>query len=261
MERFSFYIQKDGCNFKYARGESSRVGKEFHSYHEIIYFMGERALLFSETGKTQILPGNLILIPAHTYHSLQILGNPTAYHRCLFHFSVGEEWAPLASECMRSLRVISETDRVGELIRQLADLSQEPASDAKAKMMLQAVLAMLLYELPKDPKTPMTPIDPLVQKTLEKISVDLCKELSVEGLARNLNVSSSTLSHTFRKELHISVYRYIQKKRLAMAAQRLELGELAATVCAECGFRDYSNFYRQYKKEYGCSPSEKSRVK
>jgi AraC-like DNA-binding protein len=52
----------------------------------------------------------------------------------------------------------------------------------------------------------------------------------------------------------ISVYRYIMIKRLLMARQLLAAGEPAGQVCANCGFSDYTSFYRAFKTEYGISP-------
>ena len=42
------YIVNDTITFKYAKGVSSEIGKEFHAFHEIIYFMGGNAKFISE---------------------------------------------------------------------------------------------------------------------------------------------------------------------------------------------------------------------
>ena len=52
----------------------------------------------------------------------------------------------------------------------------------------------------------------------------------------------------------IGVYRYIMLKRLLIAKQMLTDGTPPGEVFSLCGFRDYTNFYRAFKAEYGISP-------
>ncbi|MBQ9922513.1 MAG: helix-turn-helix transcriptional regulator, partial [Clostridia bacterium] len=56
-----------------------------------------------------------------------------------------------------------------------------------------------------------------VSSALAVIDEKYAENLSVEKIAGLLYVSPSTLAHKFNKELNISVYRYITKKRLSVA--------------------------------------------
>ena len=80
------FIKDDSITFKYAKGKSSETGKEFHAYHEIIYFMGGNAKFISENVQIDLKPNTLIVIPCETYHQMQITGSQNHYHRCVFHF-------------------------------------------------------------------------------------------------------------------------------------------------------------------------------
>ena len=53
-----------------------------------------------------------------------------------------------------------------------------------------------------------------------------------------------------------SVHRYILQKRLIMARQMMASGRPTSEVYQHCGFGDYSNFYRAFRKEYQISPRE-----
>ena len=81
-------------------------------------------------------------------------------------------------------------------------------------------------------------------------------DLSLELLASKFYVSKYHLSHEFGKAMGTGVYRYIMLKRLLVARQLLLKGMSAGEVCSKCGFKDYTNFYRAFKDEYGISPSE-----
>ena len=80
---------------------------------------------------------------------------------------------------------------------------------------------------------------------------------TVEEIANHCNVSLSLLSHIFKKEMNISPYKYALKKRLINARRKINAGELSTSVAVECGWNDYSGFYKQYIKTFGVPPSSK----
>jgi AraC-like DNA-binding protein len=90
---------------------------------------------------------------------------------------------------------------------------------------------------------------------VEYINGHLSESLTVAGIAKRLNISPSLLSHAFKNEMNIAPYRYILKKRLVLAQHKIARGESATAAAIECGFGDYSGFYKQYKKTFGTSPS------
>ena len=257
MEPFKREINADTLRFKYEKGISSRTGREIHPYYEIILFFGERAELFSDLGHTAILPNTLIVIPKETYHQLNIIGDPHAYHRCVLHFSASEEMRALIEQSMTSLFVCEVGESVALLFQKLIKTAESDWDEETKGLLLRACLPLLLSELSQNEGSVTPLLDPVARGSLAYINAHLGEELSVAIVARQLNVSPSLLSHAFKKEMNISFYQYVLKKRLTKAFRRIRRGEAAAMVAADCGFCDYSNFYRQYKKAFGCAPSVK----
>lgn len=70
-------------------------------------------------------------------------------------------------------------------------------------------------------------------------------------------ISPSSLSHIFKEEMNIPLHKFIMKKRLINAYHKIQSGEKATVAAAESGFNDYSGFYKQYKKMFNVTPSEK----
>lgn len=255
MKNFDYRINSDPVRFKYAKGVSLRTGREFHPYHEIILFLGERAELFSDSGHTPVEANTLIVIPRETYHQLNIVGDPEAYHRCVIDFPDIPALQSLINGSITRLCVSKVSREIEFLFQKLINAANGTVDGETAALLLTSCLPILLSELPREGSDWQSNLPPIAERCLSYIHRHLSEELSVERVARELNVSSSLLSHSFKREMNISFYQYVLKKRLTLAFQRIKEGEPAAFVAQGCGFRDYSNFYRQYKKAFGVAPS------
>lgn len=86
------------------------------------------------------------------------------------------------------------------------------------------------------------------------VNENLTKDLSVEEIASFVHLSPSQLSRVFKRLSGTSVYEYILSKRLILFHEKLKTGIGVQEASVECGFRDYSAFYRLYKKRFGVSP-------
>lgn len=144
--------------------------------------------------------------------------------------------------------------RMGELVREY--YSNEYGSDLSAYgLFLQLMVQlnrMALFSAAQPEETEA--MSALVERALIYIADHLSENLKVEQIASALFVSKYYLSHTFTREVGVSIYRYIMMRRLLMARQLLIAGEPAGQVSQSCGFSDYASFYRAFKSEYGTSP-------
>ncbi len=72
---------------------------------------------------------------------------------------------------------------------------------------------------------------------------------------RTFFISRTTLYALFRETTGSCIHEYITLKRLMMARELLAAGEQPTGVYLKCGFKDYSTFYRAYKKRFSESPA------
>lgn len=247
---FRYYIRSEDTVFKYALGPSDETGREFHDFYELILFLGGEAELISEHLHTPLAPGNLLVIPKETYHQVRITGAQEDYLRCTLSFYQ----LPQGFRLFGPVRLLSCDSELDFLFQKLQSCAQ--TCTPHASNVLQAVTTLLLCRL----DTHTAPIQNITNLQLHNILMyihqHIGEKLTLGGIAKANHLSESSLSHLFKEALNISVYQYILKKRLSLARQRISTGESAVTAAAECGFRDYSGFYRQYKKAFHRTPSE-----
>ena len=252
-ESFRYYTKAENVIFKYALGPSDETGKEFHEFHEIILFLGGEAELICETLRTKLTPGTVLLIPRETYHQVQITGRQEDYLRCtISFFRLSPALCLPAQVCL-----LDNEPEVMFLFRKLIKSAYHPTYLAATE--LEAALALILCRLLSDctPYNPHAGQSTRISSVIAYINKNIGRELSLKEIAHCNHLSESSLSHLFKKELRISVYQYILKKRLSLARQKINAGVPAMTAAAECGFKDYSGFYRQYKKAFHRAPSER----
>ncbi len=96
--------------------------------------------------------------------------------------------------------------------------------------------------------------NPLINQMLSYINENLTADLTLDSLAGTFFVSKSFLSRQFHRFVGMSPYQYIIKKRLSRVCGMLEMHIPVTTACLECGFGDYSNFLKLFKREYGTTP-------
>ena len=94
-----------------------------------------------------------------------------------------------------------------------------------------------------------------IVKTLQWLSLNYQKELSVNEIAKTMNMSTQVLCKKFKKQMHLPLMRWINNHRLNMAAKLLLITESSIKdISSQVGFLDNLYFSKLFKKKYGCSP-------
>lgn len=269
---FSYDAASGAVHFWYAKGNSVMSGKEFHTYHEILFLLNAEGTLYTESEKYVLAPEMLILIPKETFHKF-VFDDENSYTRCRIAVPETERLASLCSGCLQELCVFtSPSEAVKELFSQMRNAFSDEFSARYSAfergLFLETVLIRLLLTLKGEKGAFMQPPSEhrrLLGRALAYIEQNYTEKIDVAAVAGALYVSRSTLSHVFAKELGVSVHHYITDKRLLKAHLLLLSGASAGEACAASGFGEYSSFFRLYKKRYGCKPSayakEDSRAK
>lgn len=255
---FAHYITAESSHVKYAQGRPAVTGREFHSYDEIVLFLGGEAHFVSKDIQLQLTPGSILLIPKEQFHQF-VVTDSSRYTRCILGFEAIPQLEGLIRETMTEVMVLpSPSAQMTAVFHTLMQAAQKELTAQEQTVLLHSAVAQLLmaYKLSDGESIrECVTVSPLTQKVLRYIDSHLSRELRLDIIAQDLGVSVSSLSHRFRKDLSISVYRYISEKRLSAVRQCVQQGMALGAAAERCGFKDYSGFFRLYKSYYGESPS------
>ncbi|ATL43593.1 helix-turn-helix domain-containing protein [Elizabethkingia sp. HX WHF] len=101
-----------------------------------------------------------------------------------------------------------------------------------------------------------------LQKAIEyfykETNVYLDEEFTLSQLADHLEISKSDLSITFNKYLNSNFHEYTNRNRIMHFKQILTQDPSAnvTDLAFQCGFKSKSTFYKYFKREFNCLPSE-----
>ena len=254
---FNDKLTYNGITFQLSN-DASFDEREIHPYHEILYCIVADAMLLFENRQEKICSNQLIIIPKETYHFFDLNGGGE-FTRLKISFSDAALCASDFSKLLNGESIISSfNDRVKFILMRLYQIMSDAKCEKRGLYMFSAFL-MLLTELDID-GTSRSVIrqgtdSGLAFRVVEYISENLRADLSIENLSRQMHVSESAIAHEFKNKLGISIHQYVTQKRLIYAKKAISLGAQPSKIYSDCGYGDYSGFYKAYVNYFGYPPS------
>lgn len=95
-----------------------------------------------------------------------------------------------------------------------------------------------------------------IQLAIDYINHNYAANLTLETVAKNVFVSPTQLSRLFNRYCGTTVTKYIISKRITEAKKLLAEGKNVTDTAFMCGFNDYANFIRTFKKAVGVPPGK-----
>ena len=264
-----YMLSRDFEIYYYNEPASEKVSIHSHDYYEFYFFLEGDVSIWIEGEQYPLKYGDMVLIPPGIKHMAMVHGNEIPYRRFVFWISVeycnqlmevSSSYGYLMQNVLVKKTYIFHNDlitfntiqyRIFQLIEEIK--SERFGKEAKVSL---CVNDLVLQLNPKSEKEEQN----LYQNIIYYIDDHLDEELSLEQLAGQFFVSKYHIAHIFKEQMGLSVHQYILKKRM-QASKAAILGETSITdVYTMFGFKDYSSFYRAFKKEFGVSPKEYKEV-
>ncbi|WP_234121678.1 AraC family transcriptional regulator [Clostridium hydrogenum] len=97
-----------------------------------------------------------------------------------------------------------------------------------------------------------------IQEIINYINDNVTENITVKSIADNFFLSESYICRIFKLATGTTINKYIIARRISMAKALLSNGFSINDVYFKCGFNDYSNFLKSFKKAVGVSPKKYS---
>lgn len=267
------YMQsKDFEAFYYSDLNFQTLPAHTHDYYEFYLFL-EGDLDLEISGHARPLhPGDMVLVPPGVSHHALMHSSDRPYRR--FVLWVSQEYAArllkespdyvflmqraaTSSRCYYHFHEAEFSSIQSRLIRLLEEFhSNRYGRNAAVYLALNDLLLYMNRIIYEREHPVVSGSGDLMQEITLFIDEHLTEDLSLDVLADHVCLSKYYIAHYFKDNLGISIHQYITKKRLQSCSEAIAAGSDITRTFDEYGFRDYSSFYRMFRKEYGMSPRE-----
>ncbi len=258
MEKQSYRRQFEGLyadHYTHANPSPDFLYTHSHSDYELLYILSGDLTYVIEDRRYKLKRHDLVIIRPNDYHFLQI-DSPADYERHDILFSPEALDIKYTELIPPGLDVVNcrHNPVIADLFKRMDYYSQR-FSDEMFRRVVRNMLEELVFNLTLQAAPESSGCNPALSRALSYINNNLFTLSSIAEAANKLYMTESYLYRLFRQELHTTPHRYITEKRLVAAGRMLQQGRKPTEVCGECGFSDYTVFYRSYKKFYGHPPS------
>lgn len=96
----------------------------------------------------------------------------------------------------------------------------------------------------------------IIQQSIEYIEDNLKAEITVDELSSMAGYSHVHFGRLFLSLVGVSVNEYVNRRKLLHAVYEMTGGRSKIDIALDYGFKTYAGFYKSFKSEFNCSPSE-----
>lgn len=264
-----FEISNDYFTFKHAVDEHPNPDEKIYKMHthlscEVYYFMSGKGVFHVEGTRYPLEVGDILIMNDTESHYIE-LDPGVKYERCALNFKKdfiklidkkGELLEPFEGRQTGEFNLYRSRNFKSGLYLQLLE---NMISECDAREMQITVNAFgLLNEIrgafhetvSKGTDSGEADINQIVRYIMDNLDTNL----SLDSICNQFYMSKTQLCRSFKKSMGSSVWNYITIKRLVRAKSMIDAGGLPTKIFSECGFSDYSGFFKAYKKHFGYPP-------
>lgn len=232
---------------------------------ELLCFISGKCKYNTEAASYTLHPGDLILIPHNEIHHIEV-DPSTPYERICINFrpealtaqdSSGSFSHILNDRTVGRKKLFRTSDLDGTVCIERFYAMMEPSPNRHLTILANMIIIFqkisMVYANLENTQEPAFTLE---QELVHYINQNLEQELSIEALCKQFYLSRAQLCRFFKTTIGTSVGKYITAKRMVKAQNLILRGYKPTEVFPQCGYQNYSSFFRAYCKFFGYSPKE-----
>lgn len=244
-------------------------GLHAHDYYEIYVHLEGARLYCIDDIVYELKPNQLLIIPPLHMHGLICDRDLVDYERCYLYLSpetlqrcgFGQiDLVQMVDKAYQKQRILCQLDaacaaRCKEMLQEIEMLATESGKQLEVYANILSFLQIVGDSLEaKEHPIPVNRAENSIIDVLHYINDNYTQNITVESISREFHISESSLAHKFRMHVNKGIYEYILYKRVIKAKELIYKEDSLTDIAFACGFGDYSNFLRAFKKATGLSP-------
>lgn len=232
-----------------------------HTSYELIFVCAGEVSVNVEGDVYVLQKEHAILISPKTFHTVYS-ANTALYERLVVSFS--EKFIPreifdrFFETARLPLFIVSSASAA--ILKKLVNCAvgnntvMRPLADA---LFIQFLYGIAFSDQANDRKE-RSLTSQMAEQITEVINQNLDKSLTLDFIANALYLSKSSVSHIFKSHMKTSVKQYVLNKKMTRAEELIKSGMSMHQVAKQCGYENYSAFYKIFLRIIGCPPSDKT---
>ncbi|URZ15098.1 AraC family transcriptional regulator [Clostridium felsineum] len=274
MDKKKGYLNEDFQLFHLKDKKSQSFEFHYHDFNKIIIFISGKVTYLIEGKAYELRPWDILLVNNHDVHK-PIIDSKKTYERIIIwansefiekhnydNCNLANCFEVAKEKSFNLVRLKNEfKDNIKFIINSLEEsiVSEEFGSKLLSNSLFMQLIVYLnrvhlAKSYLKDKDT--FQYDKQIEKILKYINTNLNNDLSIENIAQRFFISKYYLMHKFKKETGYTVHNYVLQKRLLLSKDMIKDGETITKTYLQCGFKDYSSYFRAFKKLFGKSPRD-----
>lgn len=245
MQKYTVNDLRHYCNISVSQCSRIRPAKiDYYDFTAVL----SGSMIYIADGKTYVLHKNdAVLLPPGTIRERPLGTEPVRY------ISFNFDLHPDSRLDLPSFLPVCLTDDLRRLISAFpqSHLSSNDSSREKASSLLNFILCEV-----RD-NTAAESVNPHILRITRHINAHTQQRLSLQSVSREMGLSKEYVSALFKKETGKTLTDYINKRKLLLARQLLQSGQMSlADIASHVGYDNYGYFSRLFKRYFGISPTD-----
>ena len=256
----------------------SGVPLHWHSEFEMNYMVKGCAEFICGDLKFAAGKGDIVIISPNLLHAIYPKDNSgqlfdtIVFSPEMIGFAANDRCAaecirPIASGGFSAVHITKDHIYYDELKTTAENIfSCAKGNSSKLDMLMKSELLRLFWLLENvgditPAASPKNQRSEFIRPAIEYINENFGENITVEKLAEILHISKSYFMNRFKQAAGVSAVEYIIQLRIKKACEFLIRTDKTVTeISFECGFKNLSNFNRQFRKIIGCTPNEYRKI-
>ena len=271
------YDDNSGFRLHHTKGRFAAESTTSYLHYDVelslIYFIHGIGEIKIEGKKYTIEDNDLILLkPSELYHCN--VKDGTYHERLVLYFSgdLLENFKESGKALLKAFynrpdgfenkipaKIVKE-NKIDIEIKELLNLVKDQSEVKKIVSVCKTVeiLAKLrnVISSSSEEQSAQTSENPLINNVIAYINQNFSENISLEDISKRFYIDKYYISHLFKEQVGVTLWNYVIFRRLTAFNDLIRANTSIEEACFRVGFKNYSNFFRLYKKHMQMTPTK-----